>query len=68
MFQKGDMWLRMSAVQYHLHDILSFDEFARRQVEHYVKTAQEFNADFIVSERCRKKRFERSGDYLFVLL
>jgi predicted amidohydrolase len=41
------MQLRASAVQYHLHTIRSFDEFAR-QVEHYVKTAQEFGTDFVL--------------------
>jgi predicted amidohydrolase len=38
---------RVSAVQYHLHTIRSFDEFAK-QSEHYIKTAQEFEADFIL--------------------
>jgi predicted amidohydrolase len=41
------MKLRVSAVQYHLHTIRSFDEFAK-QVEHYVRTAQEFAADFLL--------------------
>ena len=41
------MQLRVSAVQYHLHTIRSFDEFAK-QVEHYVKTAQEFEVDFVL--------------------
>lgn len=41
------MKLRVSAVQYHLHTIASFQEFAD-QVTHYVKTAQEFNSDFIL--------------------
>lgn len=41
------MKLRVSSVQYHLHSIHSFDEFAL-QVEHYIKAAQEFDADFIV--------------------
>lgn len=39
--------LRVSAVQYHLHTIAAFDDFAR-QVEHYVKTAAEFEADFVL--------------------
>ncbi|TVY10070.1 carbon-nitrogen hydrolase family protein [Paenibacillus cremeus] len=39
--------LRVSAVQYHLHTIHSFEEFAQ-QVEHYVKTAAEFEADFVL--------------------
>jgi len=41
------MKLRVSAVQYHLHTIQSFDEFAG-QVEHYIKTAEEFGADFVL--------------------
>lgn len=41
------MKLRVAAVQYHLHTIQSFDEFAQ-QVEHYVKTAQEFGSEFIL--------------------
>jgi len=38
---------RVSAVQYHLHTITRFQEFAA-QCEHYVKTAQEFGSDFIL--------------------
>ncbi|MEB3102919.1 carbon-nitrogen hydrolase family protein [Ferviditalea candida] len=41
------MKLRVSAVQYHLHSIRSFDEFAK-QVEHYIKTAEEFGAEFVL--------------------
>ena len=41
------MKFRVSAVQYHLYPIRSFDEFAR-QVEHYVRTAEEFEADFVL--------------------
>ncbi len=41
------MNLRVSAVQYHLHTIRSFEEFAS-QVEHYIKTAEEFGSDFIL--------------------
>lgn len=41
------MKLRVSAVQYHLHSIQSFKEFAH-QVEHYIKTAQEYNAEFVI--------------------
>lgn len=41
------MKLRVSAVQYHLHTIQSFEEFAH-QVEHYVKTAEEFGAEFVM--------------------
>ncbi|GAA4708551.1 carbon-nitrogen hydrolase family protein [Brevibacillus fulvus] len=41
------MKIRVSAVQYHLHTIASFAEFAG-QVEHYVKTAAEFDAEFLL--------------------
>ncbi|WP_078434708.1 carbon-nitrogen hydrolase family protein [Metabacillus halosaccharovorans] len=41
------MNIRVSAVQYHLHTIRSFEEFAS-QVEHYIKTAEEFGSDFIL--------------------
>ncbi|MDT2046881.1 carbon-nitrogen hydrolase family protein [Priestia flexa] len=41
------MKLRVSAVQYYLHTIQSFEEFAH-QVEHYVKTAEEFGAEFVM--------------------
>lgn len=41
------MKMRVSSIQYHLHTIQSFDEFAK-QVEHYIKAAQEFDADFIL--------------------
>ncbi|CAM3387921.1 carbon-nitrogen hydrolase family protein [Marinicrinis lubricantis] len=41
------MKLRVSAVQYHLHTIHSFEEFAQ-QVEHYVKTAEEFGAEYVL--------------------
>ncbi|MDR9796864.1 carbon-nitrogen hydrolase family protein [Aeribacillus sp. FSL K6-2848] len=41
------MKIRVSAVQYHLHSIGSFEDFAN-QVTHYVKTAEEFDADFVL--------------------
>lgn len=41
------MKFRVSAVQYYLHTIRSFNEFAK-QVEHYVKTAEEFDSEFVV--------------------
>jgi predicted amidohydrolase len=41
------MKLRVSAVQYHLHTINSFKEFSK-QVEHYIKTAEEFDSDFVL--------------------
>lgn len=41
------MKLRVSTVQYHLHTIHSFDEFAQ-QVTHYVRAALEFDTDFIL--------------------
>lgn len=39
--------MRVSAVQYHLHTIDSFEAFAA-QVEHYVRTAAEFDSDFVL--------------------
>lgn len=41
------MKIRVSAVQYHLHTIHSFEEFAA-QSEHYIKTAEEFGAEFVL--------------------
>ena len=41
------MKIRVSAVQYHLHTIESFEDFAK-QCEHYIKTAQEFGSEFIL--------------------
>lgn len=41
------MKVRISAVQYHLHTVDSFHAFAA-QVTHYVKTAQEYESDFIL--------------------
>jgi predicted amidohydrolase len=41
------MKVRVSAVQYHLHSIHSFEEFTN-QVEHYIKTAKEFDSEFIL--------------------
>lgn len=41
------MKIRVSAVQYHLHTIKSFEEFAN-QCEHYIKTAQEFGSEFVL--------------------
>ncbi|WP_248925664.1 carbon-nitrogen hydrolase family protein [Paenibacillus hamazuiensis] len=41
------MKVRVSAVQYHLHTISGFRQFAD-QVTHYVKTAAEFEADFVL--------------------
>lgn len=41
------MKFRVSAVQYHLHTIHAFDDFAK-QAEHYIKTAEEFGADFVL--------------------
>ncbi|KAF6633180.1 MULTISPECIES: carbon-nitrogen hydrolase family protein [Paenibacillus] len=39
--------IRVSAVQYHLHTIDSFEQFAL-QSEHYIKTAEEFGAEFVL--------------------
>lgn len=41
------MKLRVSTVQYHLHTIRSFEDFAQ-QVDHYVRAALEFETDFIL--------------------
>ena len=41
------MKIRVSSVQYHLHTIRSFDDFAQ-QVGHYVRAALEFETDFIL--------------------
>ena len=41
------MKLRVSSIQYHLHSITSFEQFAQ-QVTHYVHAAQEFETDFIL--------------------
>ncbi|WP_210366590.1 carbon-nitrogen hydrolase family protein [Bacillus sp. REN3] len=41
------MKMSVSAVQYHLHTIKSFDEFAL-QCEHYIKTAQEYGSEFVL--------------------
>ena len=41
-WKEGDcLQMRVSVVQYNLHTISSFKEFAD-QVEHYIKTAEEF--------------------------
>ncbi|TSI04391.1 carbon-nitrogen hydrolase family protein [Lysinibacillus sp. BW-2-10] len=41
------MKLRVSAIQYHLHTIETFEDFAH-QCEHYLKAALEFDAEFIL--------------------
>lgn len=41
------MKMRVSAVQYHLHTIKSFEEFAQ-QVEHYVRNADEYDTEFLL--------------------
>jgi predicted amidohydrolase len=41
------MKIRVSAVQYHLHTIQSFEEFAA-QCEHYIKTAEEYGSEFVL--------------------
>lgn len=41
------MKIRVSAVQYMLKNIKSFEDFAK-QCEHYVRTAQEFGAEFVL--------------------
>lgn len=39
--------IRVSSVQYHLHSIDRFEQFAH-QAEHYVKAAQEYESDFVL--------------------
>ena len=41
------MKIRVSAVQYKLQNIKSFEDFAK-QCEHYVRTAKEFGAEFVL--------------------
>lgn len=41
------MKLRVSAVQYHLEKINAFEEFAE-QVTHYVRTAAEYESEFVL--------------------
>ncbi|WP_445487155.1 carbon-nitrogen hydrolase family protein [Niallia sp. 03133] len=41
------MKIRVSAVQYKLQNIKSFEEFAR-QCEHYIRTAQEYGSEFVL--------------------
>lgn len=55
------MKLRVSAVQYDLHTIHSFDEFAK-QCEHYVKTAQEYDAEFILFPEFMTTQLMSIGD------
>ncbi|MFC5465736.1 carbon-nitrogen hydrolase family protein [Lederbergia graminis] len=55
------MKLRVSAVQYHLHTIQSFDDFAK-QVEHYIKTAEEFEADFVLFPEFFTTQLMSTGD------
>ena len=44
---EGPMKLRVSAVQYHLEKINSFEEFAE-QVTHHVRTAAEYDSEFVL--------------------
>lgn len=41
------MKLRVSAVQYQLHTISSFEQFAA-QAEHYIRTASEYGTEFVL--------------------
>jgi predicted amidohydrolase len=41
------MKIRVSAVQYQLEDINTFEDFANK-CEHYIKTAQEFGSEFVL--------------------
>lgn len=55
------MTIRVSAVQYHLHTVASFEEFAA-QCEHYMKTAEEFSADFILFPEFMTTQLMSIGD------
>ncbi|WP_019425095.1 carbon-nitrogen hydrolase family protein [Paenibacillus sp. OSY-SE] len=55
------MKMRVSAVQYHLHSISSFEQFAH-QVEHYVKTAAEFEAEFVLFPEFMTTQLMSIGD------
>lgn len=57
------MKIRVSAVQYHLHTIGSFAEFAA-QVTHYVKTAEEFGAEFVLFPEFMTTQLMSIGDPL----
>ncbi|HBV87526.1 MAG TPA: acyltransferase [Desulfosporosinus sp.] len=57
------MKLRVSAVQYHLHTINNFTEFAD-QCQHYVKIAEEFKADFLVFPEFFTTQLLSTGDEL----
>ncbi|GAA0323995.1 hypothetical protein GCM10008967_13170 [Bacillus carboniphilus] len=56
------MKFRVSAVQYELKTIQSFEEFAQ-QSEHYVKTAQEFGADFVLFPEFFTTQLMSIGDH-----
>jgi predicted amidohydrolase len=56
------MKIRVSAVQYHLHTIRSFDEFAK-QCEHYIKAAQEFGAEFLLFPEFFTTQLMSIGDH-----
>lgn len=55
------MKLRVSAVQYKLQTITSFEQFAA-QVEHYIKTAEEFDAEFILFPEFMTTQLMSIGD------
>ncbi|MCM3785501.1 carbon-nitrogen hydrolase family protein [Neobacillus mesonae] len=55
------MKLRVSAVQYNLQTITSFEQFAA-QVEHYIKTAEEFDAEFVLFPEFMTTQLMSIGD------
>ncbi|RSK25988.1 acyltransferase [Bacillus sp. HMF5848] len=56
------MKMRVSAVQYHLHSISSFDEFAA-QCEHYVKTSGEYGTEFLLFPEFFTTQLMSIGDH-----
>ena len=55
------MNIRVTAVQYHLHTIENFESFAS-QVEHYVRTAAEFETNFILFPEFMTTQLMSIGD------
>lgn len=55
------MKLRVSAVQYMLQTISSFEQFAV-QVEHYIRTAEEFSAEFVLFPEFMTTQLMSIGD------
>jgi predicted amidohydrolase len=55
--------MRVTAVQYHLHTIGSFVEFAK-QVEHYITIASEYESDFVLFPELFTTQLMSIGDSL----